>query len=194
MPIYFDNAATSHPKPEGVMRAVARAMTELNALWNESVDRYYAGWDSLREKGRGSLPGDVSKLYETCWADGFQAYTAGWNAMHTEQQAVEAALAAGDTDIAPILSRLAQERAEELEHRQAERAKKAEEEPEEYIGLSPVYRNLIFSPEEIRGVGTDELMSEDFFGEKTEGKRIPGPFAGLREGEIIMIDPRRTEG
>ena len=70
----------------------------------------------------------------------------------------------------------------------------AEEEPEEYIGLSPVYRNLIFSPEEIRGVGTDELMSEDFFGEKTEGKRIPGPFAGLREGEIIMIDPRRTEG
>lgn len=107
------------------------AMTELNALWNESVDRYYAGWDSLREKGRDSLSGDVSKLYETCWADGFQAYTAGWNAMHTEQQAVEAALAAGDTDIAPILSRLAQERAEELEHRQAERAAKAEEEPEE---------------------------------------------------------------
>lgn len=31
MPIYFDNAATSHPKPEDVARAVARAMTELNA-------------------------------------------------------------------------------------------------------------------------------------------------------------------
>ena len=31
MPIYFDNAATSHPKPECVIRAVQRAMTETNA-------------------------------------------------------------------------------------------------------------------------------------------------------------------
>lgn len=31
MPIYFDNAATSHPKPQAVMDAVARAMTDFNA-------------------------------------------------------------------------------------------------------------------------------------------------------------------
>lgn len=31
MQIYFDNAATSHPKPEGVIRAVQRALTEFNA-------------------------------------------------------------------------------------------------------------------------------------------------------------------
>lgn len=31
MPIYFDNAATSHPKPKGVIQAVQRAMTEFNA-------------------------------------------------------------------------------------------------------------------------------------------------------------------
>lgn len=31
MPIYLDNAATSHPKPETVVRAVTRAMTEINA-------------------------------------------------------------------------------------------------------------------------------------------------------------------
>jgi len=31
MQIYFDNAATSHPKPEEVVREVARAMTETNA-------------------------------------------------------------------------------------------------------------------------------------------------------------------
>ena len=31
MSIYLDNAATSHPKPEGVVRAVAAAMTEYNA-------------------------------------------------------------------------------------------------------------------------------------------------------------------
>ena len=31
MPIYFDNAATSHPKPPGVPEAVTRALTESNA-------------------------------------------------------------------------------------------------------------------------------------------------------------------
>ena len=31
MPIYFDNAATSHPKPPSVVRAVKRALTETNA-------------------------------------------------------------------------------------------------------------------------------------------------------------------
>ena len=31
MPVYFDNAATSHPKPPSVVRAVQRAMTEYNA-------------------------------------------------------------------------------------------------------------------------------------------------------------------
>ncbi len=31
MPIYFDNAATSHPKPRAVVDAVARAMTDYNA-------------------------------------------------------------------------------------------------------------------------------------------------------------------
>lgn len=31
MPIYFDNAATSHPKPQEVLRAVAHAMTDINA-------------------------------------------------------------------------------------------------------------------------------------------------------------------
>ena len=31
MPIYFDNAATSHPKPRAVTEAVARAMTDFNA-------------------------------------------------------------------------------------------------------------------------------------------------------------------
>ena len=31
MSIYLDNAATSHPKPEGVLRAVMRAMTDMNA-------------------------------------------------------------------------------------------------------------------------------------------------------------------
>lgn len=31
MSIYFDNAATSHPKPERVIRAVERALTEFNA-------------------------------------------------------------------------------------------------------------------------------------------------------------------
>lgn len=31
MPIYFDNAATSHPKPPSVIRAVERALTETNA-------------------------------------------------------------------------------------------------------------------------------------------------------------------
>lgn len=31
MDIYLDNAATSHPKPQSVLMAVARAMTELNA-------------------------------------------------------------------------------------------------------------------------------------------------------------------
>ncbi len=31
MPIYLDNAATSHPKPESVVRAVIRALTEINA-------------------------------------------------------------------------------------------------------------------------------------------------------------------
>ena len=31
MPIYFDNAATSHPKPPEVVRAVTRALTETNA-------------------------------------------------------------------------------------------------------------------------------------------------------------------
>jgi len=31
MPIYFDNAATSHPKPPAVVRAVERALTETNA-------------------------------------------------------------------------------------------------------------------------------------------------------------------
>ena len=31
MTIYLDNAATSHPKPEGVVRAVAAALTEYNA-------------------------------------------------------------------------------------------------------------------------------------------------------------------
>ena len=110
------------------------AMTELNAIWNGAVDRYYEGWDALREQGKEALAGtagNVEKLYDDCWADGFQAYTAGWNALHTEQQAVEAALAAGETDIGSILTRLAQERAEELAHRQEERRKKAEEEEEE---------------------------------------------------------------
>ena len=110
------------------------AMTEVNAIWNGAVDRYYEGWDALREQGKEALAGtagNVEKLYDDCWADGFQAYTAGWNALHTEQQAVEAALAAGETDIGSILTRLAQERAEELAHRQEERRKKAEEEEEE---------------------------------------------------------------
>ena len=31
MPIYFDNAATSHPKPPSVIRAVEKALTETNA-------------------------------------------------------------------------------------------------------------------------------------------------------------------
>ena len=31
MPIYFDNAATSHPKPQAVLDAVRRALTEINA-------------------------------------------------------------------------------------------------------------------------------------------------------------------
>ena len=31
MSIYFDNAATSHPKPECVLRATQRAMTQFNA-------------------------------------------------------------------------------------------------------------------------------------------------------------------
>ena len=31
MPIYLDNAATSHPKPEAVVRETVRAMTEYNA-------------------------------------------------------------------------------------------------------------------------------------------------------------------
>ena len=31
MPVYFDNAATSHPKPRPVIEAVVRAMTEYNA-------------------------------------------------------------------------------------------------------------------------------------------------------------------
>ena len=31
MSIYLDNAATSHPKPEGVLRAVTQAMTAFNA-------------------------------------------------------------------------------------------------------------------------------------------------------------------
>ena len=31
MPIYFDNAATSHPKPPSVVRAVQQALTEFNA-------------------------------------------------------------------------------------------------------------------------------------------------------------------
>ena len=31
MSIYLDNVATSHPKPEGVLRAVTRAMTDMNA-------------------------------------------------------------------------------------------------------------------------------------------------------------------
>ena len=31
MPIYFDNAATSHPKPEAVVRAAVDAMTQFNA-------------------------------------------------------------------------------------------------------------------------------------------------------------------
>ena len=31
MPIYFDNAATSHPKPPSVIKAVERALTETNA-------------------------------------------------------------------------------------------------------------------------------------------------------------------
>ena len=31
MSIYFDNAATSHPKPQSVVRAVQRALTETNA-------------------------------------------------------------------------------------------------------------------------------------------------------------------
>ena len=31
MSIYFDNAATSHPKPQAVLEAVARAMTDFNA-------------------------------------------------------------------------------------------------------------------------------------------------------------------
>ena len=31
MPIYFDNAATSHPKPDSVLRAVRRALTDFNA-------------------------------------------------------------------------------------------------------------------------------------------------------------------
>ncbi len=31
MPIYFDNAATSHPKPEAVVREALRAMTDYNA-------------------------------------------------------------------------------------------------------------------------------------------------------------------
>ena len=31
MPIYFDNAATSHPKPPAVLEAVRRAMTDFNA-------------------------------------------------------------------------------------------------------------------------------------------------------------------
>lgn len=31
MPIYFDNAATSHPKPKAVLEAVSRAMTDFNA-------------------------------------------------------------------------------------------------------------------------------------------------------------------
>lgn len=31
LPIYFDNAATSHPKPPAVVEAVARAMTDCNA-------------------------------------------------------------------------------------------------------------------------------------------------------------------
>ncbi len=31
MPIYFDNAATSHPKPEAVVRETLRAMTDYNA-------------------------------------------------------------------------------------------------------------------------------------------------------------------
>ena len=31
MPIYLDNAATSHPKPASVVEAAMRAMTETNA-------------------------------------------------------------------------------------------------------------------------------------------------------------------
>ena len=111
------------------------ALTELNALWNSAVDRYYEGWEGLRAKGKDSLSGadaeEMTKLYDDCWAEGFQAYTVGWNALHTEQQAVESALASGDTDIGPVLTRLAQERAEEEARRQEERKKKEEQEAEE---------------------------------------------------------------
>ncbi len=37
MPIYFDNAATSHPKPPAVLEAVRRAMTDFNANPGRSV-------------------------------------------------------------------------------------------------------------------------------------------------------------
>ena len=46
MPIYFDNAATSHPKPECVVRAVTRAMTQINA--NPGRSGHRAALDAAR--------------------------------------------------------------------------------------------------------------------------------------------------
>jgi len=35
-------------------------------------------------------------------------------------------------------------------------------------------------------------VSEDFFGKKSMRFCLPGPFAELKDGEIIKIDPRKT--
>ena len=46
MPIYFDNAATSHPKPRAVVDAVVRAMTDFNA--NPGRSGHRAALDAAR--------------------------------------------------------------------------------------------------------------------------------------------------
>ena len=61
MPIYFDNAATSHPKPPSVIRAVKRALTEANAKRQIQSAKSQARQQELKDQ-RSALKAELKEL------------------------------------------------------------------------------------------------------------------------------------
>lgn len=96
MPIYFDNAATSHPKPKAVLEAVARAMTEFNANPGRS------GHPAALEAARVVLD-TREKLAEMLHAPDALSIVHCFNCTDALNLAVKGSLRAGDHVVATSL-------------------------------------------------------------------------------------------
>lgn len=56
-------------------------------------------------------------------------------------------------------------------------------------------RHFVYDPEGMKKTAASPLADSDFFGEtEPDGERLPGPFAKVRAGEWIDIDPRKQNG